>query len=303
MIDNIYQEFEDASYTKFRKDLLREKGSAFQVEFLRAVQSNASFLDFIEENVKIEKSGEKIPLCPNILTESEFRQPPVDTEEMLFNLWSGFTPRIACRTSFWANVTFHHIRAGRIQASYLVTNGNLGTNSSRIIDLQLRRQEQEKEDMARNKWIDVIVRRVLRRLGGLQEARGHRSVYVDCPFARSWWREFLVRQVSDDPNLMPKIRNVTRSNKAYWEELVVLVVSRNSILGSEKIRSSFILSLADLLARESDTPLRKAKGVKSACRAIGSIQASMELSILDESELREVTDKVVKLQHDRLPRN
>ena len=31
----------------------------------------------------------------------------------------------------------------------------------------------------------ACVRTVLRRLGGLPEVRGNRSVYVDCPFARA----------------------------------------------------------------------------------------------------------------------
>ena len=52
------------------------------------------------------------------------------------------------------------------------------------------------------KMMDRTVRAVLRRLGGLPEVRGARSVFVNCPFARAWWREHLVKQIAQgDPRL------------------------------------------------------------------------------------------------------
>lgn len=297
MSDNRYQEFEDASFTKFRKRLLTKQGSKeFQQEFLGAAQNNSKFLDFIREHVRIEGS-KVIDLCPNRLTESEFRMPPINTEVGLYNVWSSLTPRIACRTTFWANVTFRHIENDRIQASYLAASGKSDTSGSRTIDLQLRGQAGENRD----RDIDRSVRRMLRHLGGLQE-RGNRSVYVDCPFARAWWREFLVRQAvpRGNPSLMYKVQKLTRLSKDYWEKLVVLVVSRNSVLGSSGIRNSLIISLAELCDKEPDTPLGKASGLLPVCRAISSIQASRELSVLNDDELREIMNKVVIIQHSNL---
>lgn len=297
MANNSYEEFQDESFSKLRRDLLNKKGSELQLEFLKAVQSNLEFLDFIISSVKFIPGSKKITLCPTPLTESEFKQPPIDTEQNLFNAWSSITPRIACRTTFWATVTLRHIESDLIQASYLAANGKPGTNGALGIKTLLQEQGDSRDEL-----IDGRVRTILRRLGGLQEARGNRSVYVDCPFARAWWREHLVRQVAKvDHALMRKVREVLRLNKAYWENLVMLVVSRNSVLGSHRIRSSFILSLAELLEREPNTPLGKVAGLRSACQAIGSIQASRELSILDDDELREITDNVVMTQHENLP--
>ena len=298
MVHNSYEEFQDESFSKLRRDLLKKKGSKLQLELLKAVQSNLGFLDFIMSSLEFTPGSKTITLLPTPLTESEFKQPPTDTEQSLFNAWLSITPRIACRTTFWATVTLRHIESGLIQASYLAASGKPDSNGARDIKTLLKGQGDR-----RNELVDRRVRTILRRLGGLQEARGNRSVYVDCPFARAWWREHLVRQVSrGDHVLMRKVREVLRLNKAYWENLVMLVVSRNSVLGSHRIRSSFILSLAELLERKPNTPLGKGAGLRSACQAIGSIQASRELSILDDDALREITDNVVKTQHDNLPR-
>ena len=287
------QEFDDAALSRFRRRLLRTKGGPEQREFLRAVRNDEEFLRVILTQVKIRGTSEP-KLCPERLTESEFKQPPANTETDLYSAWSSLTPRIACRTTFWANVTIRHIENGRIRASYLAANGGPGAGGAERIDRVL----QENGESAA-KPIDACVRTVLRRLGGLPEARGNRSVYVDCPFARAWWRERLVSEVSQgDPDRADMVREVTRVNQTYWEELVVLVVSRNSILGSRAIRDTFILSLADLLERKPKTPLRLAKRLRSACRMVGFIQASRELSVLDQSELRALMDDVVRLQHE-----
>ena len=289
-----YQEFDDAAFSRFRRSLLRNKGGGEQREFLKAVLDDEEFLRVIRSAVVTQGSCEPV-LCPDRLTESEFKQPPANTEADLYRAWSSLTPRVACRTTFWANLTCRHIENGRIRAAYLAANGGTGAGGAERIERVLGGKGESAV-----KLIDNCARTVLRRLGGLPEARGNKSVYVDCPLARAWWRERLVSEVSKgDPDCAEDIREVTRVNQAYWEELVVLVVSRNSVLGSHEVRDTFILSLADLMNRERNTPLRIAKNLRAACRMIGTIQASRELSVLDEGELRKLMDDVVRLHHDR----
>ena len=292
MTGEAYQEFDDAALTRFRRRLLRTKGGPKQREFLRTVRNNEKFLRYIRNSVTTQ--GSRVPtLCPERLTESEFKQPPANTESDLYTAWSSLTPRIACRTTFWANLTFRHIEEGRIRGSFLAADGGPGASGVERIDRALHA-----EGESATKQIDRCVRTVLRRLGGLPEARGNRSVYVDCPFARAWWRERLVIEVSDgDQEQAEKVREVTRVNQTYWEELVVLVVSRNSVLGSRAIRDAFVLSLADLFERAPRTPLRKYSCLRAACRMVGAIQASRELSVLDEAELHTLMNEVVQLQH------
>ena len=288
-----YQEFDDAAFSRFRRRLLRNKGGSEQREFLQAVRDDEEFLRVIRSAVVTQGLAEPA-LCPDRLTESEFKQPPANTEAVLYDAWSSLTPRVACRTTFWANLTCCHIENGRIHATYLAANGGPGAGGAERIDRVL-----DGEGESADKPIDYCVRTVFRRLGGLPEARGNKSVYVDCPLARAWWRERLVSEVSKgDPVCAEDVREVTRVNQAFWEELVVLVVSRNSVLGSHEVRDTFILSLADLMTRERSTPLRIAKNLRAACRMIGTIQASRELSVLDEGEIRVLMDDVVRFQHE-----
>ena len=293
MTGDNFREFDDASFTRFRRKLLRKKGAPEQRGFLQVVRDDEEFLRVVRNSVGTDGSRDPY-LCPNVLTESEFKQPPASTEADLYRVWLSLTPRVACRTTFWANLTCYHIENGRIRATYLAANGISGATGAERIDRVLK---DESESAA--KPIDDCVRTVLRRLGGLPD-RGNRSVYADCPFARAWWRERLVNEVSiGDADLADDIREVTRVNQTYWEELVVLVVSRNSVLGSHEVRNTFIRSLADLFVRENETPLRKAKKLRAACRMIGTIQASRELSVLEEGELRALMDDVVQSQHEK----
>lgn len=289
-----WREFDDAALSRFRRKLLRTRGGPEQRDFLNAVRDDGEFLRVVRSEV-ITKGSEDLLLCPDALTESEFKQPPATTEAGLYGAWSNLTPRIACRTTFWANLTCCHIESGRIHATYLAANGGPGAGGAERIDRVLH----EEGDNAANQ-IDRCVRTVFRRLGGLPEARGNKSVYVDCPLARAWWRERLVNEVSrGEPDCAEDVRDVTRVNQTYWEELVVLVVSRNSVLGAQEVRDEFIRSLADLMVNEPQTPMRIARNLRAACRMVGAIQASRELSVLEEGELRTLMDEVVWLQHGR----
>ena len=289
-----YREFDDAGFSRFRRNLLQIRGGPTQRDFLSAVRDDGEFLRVVRSEV-ITQGSEDLVLYPEALTESEFKQPPATTEAGLYGAWLNLTPRVACRTTFWANLTCRHIENGRIHATFLAANGGPGAGGAERIDRVL----QGNGDNAATQ-IDRCVRTVFRRLGGLPEARGNKSVYVDCPLARAWWRERLVDEVSrGDPDCADDVREVTRVNQTYWEELVVLVVSRNSVLGSQEVRDEFIRSLADLMANEAHTPMRIARNLRAACRMVGAIQASRELSVLDEGELRTLMDEVVQLHHDR----
>lgn len=288
-----YKEFKDADYTKFRFSLLHTKGGARQRDFLNATRSAEEFLEFVRTGLATEGAREP-PLCPERLTEEEFKFPPVSTEKGLYSVWKDLTPGIACRATFWANLTCRHIEEGKIDAIYLAGKSGANASGAERIDHVL----QDDRETAANQ-IDLCVRAVLRRLSGLP-GRGNRSVYVDCPFARAWWRGRLVADISQgDKDRADIVWAVVRVNQTFWETLVNPVVSRNSVLGSHEVRNAFIVSLADLMAKEPETPLRNHKNLQLASRKIGIIQASRELSVLDEGEVRDIMADIVKLQHEQ----
>ena len=287
MFDN-YIEFKDTDYTKLRRDLLRTKGSDKQRLFLAAVRERTSFCRYLRDSLE-ETGAKRVPLVALPLTDNEYKAPPPDTEERLYRAWSALTPRVACRTTFWAHLTCRHVEAGRIEPVYLASNGNPSACGAERIDRVLSGTGEKA-----SKPIDDSVRTVLRRLGGIPEARGNRTVYVDCPFARAWWREYLVRQIAgDDESLARDIRRVFRVSQFYWEKIVDRIVSRNSTFGSMEVRNALVLRLARVL-RDPESRMRTVKNLEQVCREVSAQQGIRELSVLSEAELGEVLDPILQ---------
>ena len=237
-----YEEFEDASYTELRQNLLRSKGSEYQREFLSVLRSSSEFPDWIRGRVKIEQ-GESLPILEEPLTESEFKEPPKSTEEWIFDAWESISPADAARVTFWGFMSLRHVEEGRIKSFYLAANGGALTGGLERID-RILKEGNEKE-------VDSIVRAALRRMSGLPEARGNRSVYVNCPFARAWWRGYLACEVRETSGAeLTNVVKVLTVSQSYWEGLINLVVSRNSVLGDAKVRTALIWALSDLINDE-----------------------------------------------------
>ena len=282
-----FKELSDSDYTRLRKKLLRERGSEHQREFLRVVRQTDDFLKVLSALPTVG-STEAVVL-PHPLTESEFKDPPPDAEHMLYSAWSGVSPAVACRSTFWAHVTLEHIRNGRIESVYLAANGGNLPGGAERIDFAL-----EDKTTKAAQSVDACVRTVLRRLGGLPEVRGNRSVYVDCPFARAWWRERMVEQASSgDEELAAHVRSVIRIHQTYWEKLVDRIVFRNSTFGSINIRNAFVRALAQFIQSNPETELMKTNGLQRLCRRASAYQGNRELSILSDSELDALMGTIV----------
>lgn len=287
-VSGAVKELTDADYTRLRRSLLQEKGSDRQREFLEKVRDSSQFLDYASDLLSTVGSLE-LDLAPYPMTESEFKDPPADTERELYMSWSTLTPSVACRSTFWACLTLEHIRQGHIQSVYLAANGGNLPGGAERIDFVLNDESSQGPQR-----IDSCVRSVLRRLGGLPEIRGNRSVYVDCPFARAWWRERMVEQVArGDDEVAAQVRAVIRISQTYWEKLVDRIVFRNSTFGSANIRNAFLRAIAQLVGRDPKSELRNASALQRICRRATVYQGSRELSILDDDELDELMQAVV----------
>ena len=282
-----FMELSDTDYSKFRKELLRVKGSDRQKQFLTTVRDTAAFLDRVSS---IPTDGAIDPaLAPEQMTESEYKDPPASTEQALYTSWSALTPAVACRSTFWAKLTIEHIRAGRIQSVYLAANGGNLPGGAERIDFVLADATGQGP-----KRIDDCVRTVLRRLGGLPEVRGNRSVYVDCPFARAWWRERMVSQAANgNAQMATVVGAVIRTNQTYWEKLIDRIVFRNSTFGSENIRNAFLRALAQFVQSNPTSELTSSLGLQRLCRRAATYQGSRELSILSVSELDALMGEIV----------
>ena len=281
------KELVDTEYTKFRKDLLRNKGSEQQKLFLRNVLIDNEFLGMVADvGVTGVVDSELIPAA---LTENEYRDPPSCTEKALYDAWSELTPAVACRTTFWALMTIKHIEAGKIQSKFLASVGGNVSGGAERIDMVL-----DERRPVPPKAVDECVRAVFRRLGGLPEVRGNRSVFVDCPFARAWWRERMIRQAAmGREDLEAGIRAILRTNQTYWEKFIDRIVFRNSTFGSDNIRGALLRALAMFVHDDTSTDLRTPNGLQRLCRRTTTYQGARELSFLNDKELDELMEEIV----------
>ena len=78
-------------------------------------------------------------------------------------------------------------------------------------------------------------------------------------------------------------------NQQYWEDRVTFVVSRNSVFGSVNVRNVLIQTVAD----DPRSRLCTSEGLRRVCRTVSAIQASRELSVMPEDEVRTIMRNVV----------
>ncbi len=275
-----FEEFEDASYTSLRRILIKSKGSDQQREFLSILRSSSDYTEWVRSRVKTE-SGEELPILEENLTEAEFKEPPRSTERQIFEFWKEIPPASACRVTFWGFMTLRHIEEGRIQSSFLATDNKAASGGLERIERVLKAGS-EKE-------IDATVRTALRRMGGLPEARGNKSVYVNCSFARAWWRRYVANEVRENTSaVLGDVIKVLGSSPQYWENPIIFVVSRNSIVGDVKVRTALIWALSEFVNEEERRHLFQANRLGTILRLIGIRSALQELGVFPIEELKEL---------------
>lgn len=285
----MYVELSDAHYTEFRKKLLSNSTAdeklEFQREFLGKLKEGEVFCSWFRGQVQ-STEGKNFPVSEEVLTEHEYKDPPLDTEAMLYESWRDLPIAVACRSAFWGEVTISHIESGRIDSSFLAANGGNGQGGLKRIEKALKAEDAEA--------INTCVLTALRRLSGIQENRGNRSVYVDCPFGRAWWRMRLCEEIQaevsgvDSGYSSEEIMEIFRISPTYWENFVTMMVSRNSIVGDKKARDALVLTLIDLIDEESTKGIFQAKKLEKLCRVLGVRAAWQEYGVMEIQELKSV---------------
>ena len=288
-----FKELDEPQYLHFQKFLLEEKGGDIQRDFLGALRDNDDFISLFGDH-GVEFIGEtELPLFDEALTERSFFQPTVGQESRMYELWIDVPPRIASRVSFWAAVTLNHLKLGRIpEASWLAADRGSSFESG-----------EERMDRALSfagdkglREVDSCVRTVFRRMSGLPTARGNRSVFVNPTFGRGWWRERILRRVSERNDVeqdQVALYEVVRRSPQYWENLVTMIVSRGSVFGSTDVQDALINSLAKHLAEHPETPLRSATALNTALRRFSNVAAAQELGVLEFGEICGIIDELI----------
>lgn len=289
MTDSVWKTLDGGAYGRFSVELLREKGGDAQVQFLQCISQRDEFLATMDGIPTV--GDRKVDAIKGKFTEDQFKTPTPSTEKDIYDQWDSLTPAIASKTSFWAYVTLEHVRSEAIQPTYLATNGVAGQSGAERIDRALNRTGDNP-----SKAIDDCVRTVFRQLGGLPQARGNKSVFVDCPFARAWWRERLFRRAENTTGISrSEIGRPLRETKAHWEAFVKTMVSRNPILGMNLIQDVLASSLGSFARKMFDVSgkMPTSSQIERICQRLCFVGASQELGILDLAELQSIINNLV----------
>lgn len=255
------------------EDLRRQK----QKEFAElAMDSNVGrFVDYFKFHCKtepLERNGISCPERP--FTEAEFSDPPQDTEQTVFKALRNLPQRLACSPAFWASYHLGIIESDIIKPSYMA-KGQIGKSGQGRIEKALGSYGK--------KPLDDCVRTILRRMGGLPEARGSVSVFQDCRTARAWWRGFFAdevcRELGTDED---KVWKALRTNQV-WEQLTGYVVQKLTVLGDTRIRIPLIAYVAD-----TDPVPNDRETIQNILNRIGQRTAYQMMGVLSPRENLEI---------------
>jgi hypothetical protein len=171
------------------------------------------FLKYLDRNLlKDEGSiikGEHVSLNHGF-TEAEFRFPPKDTQQKIWDTFAEIGRENMILCGFWGNIIIDMIKNDRIKPNYLASNLN-GVNETGIYMLDIAINSNN------GKKIDYCVRRVLRSMGCPPEGRGKRIIFNDFYLGKAYWRWNWAKKMSNEiPLSFEEILN-TLDEKGYTE--------------------------------------------------------------------------------------
>ncbi|CAC9573916.1 hypothetical protein [uncultured Gammaproteobacteria bacterium] len=192
-----YKKIDESAWNNFGKNLLNNKGSDEQIEFLQACRNGKDdFLNYLNEkllnNKEVIIKGETV-FFDHKFTEAEFRFPPIDTQEIIWNVFGKITRENMGSCGFWGYIVVQMIKYDCIKSDYLASNLN-GVNETGVYILDNAINSND------NKKIDDCTRRILRSMGN-SAPRGKRIVFNDFYLGKAYWRWNWANKMSKEISL------------------------------------------------------------------------------------------------------
>ena len=258
---------EQAQKSLLAKNGVGRRGSDEQREFIReAAQDSEAFCRRIRSWGLT--GGDVPPVTEQVIPESDFLEPPWALECAVAATWGELPVSLAARPETWTRINVEMIERGRFGSSCLASPGKGGSGRARIARA-LRGTHAEP--------VDACVRAVLRRLGGVIGDRGNRTAFIDCPFARTWWRHRYANEAFETFRLgsVEALSNLLRQ-PGRWEPLIEAMISRLTVIGDSSIRPALVQCFADADGRlPKDTwEVLHWIGRRSTVQALGALEPS-----------------------------
>lgn len=269
--------FNAERFRQFQNDAIdkRNCGGAVQREILESAKNlaGADFVHWLEQKIGSYEAdgpvvvGDAEPELPaEIFTAQMFKNLPQKTADSAWEIWRDMETDAACSSSVWGYIVSRMILHGKIKPHYCMVGSNGGKSDGLAeIDNALNAKGE-----LRKKQCDACVRAFLRRLSGLYE-RGARSVYENCPPARSWWQYKIAGQSAENTGIARD--DIIELFGDVWGVLVEKMASRLTVIGDENIRDGLIKFLigggGEYRSNKTLNALIKNIGVMAAWRGLG----------------------------------
>ena len=287
--------YNSVSLTNFRKVLIRTKGSSSQKSLLEITMNyeNHDFVSQLDKQIAFHGNGltnliegnidVALPNIPPKLSASEFIHSPETTVHNWFSTWKDLHIGDTANPSVWAYITRQMIAEGKLRPYDLMLSahdkGDEFAGKHKIENALNARGEEGQKRM------DECVRNFLRRLCGLSEARGTRSLYQDCPFARAWWQCHIAQSVKNTDEVISLFQK-----KPVWTQLSDKMAARLTVLGDENIRNGIIMFLTE----ENGVAYHEGDPLKDLLTSVGIMTTWCALGYFPPEQVKIYVAKLAK---------
>ncbi|MDE2934616.1 MAG: hypothetical protein OXS47_12235 [Chloroflexota bacterium] len=256
--------------------------AARQADLIDAVKAgSASFAGYLGEALELDPGSLGAPPLPRKIDPSEFRDPPLQLESDLFDMWSSeLHARAAAQPLLWTRWHLQWIREGqfgeRLDEAFL---GTLANGSE-------------------EKTTEAATRNLLRRLGGLPHVRGKVSVLNDCPLSRAWWRGRVALDAAtqcEGAFDAPTAHRVLHSSNDAWARLVGDSVRRITVVNHSGLRAALIHQYRTASRDSAPVP---AQELQTAVRLLARNGPALVFGALSWEELLDQAATALALARD-----
>lgn len=250
-----------------------KRGDKNQREFIDFASNDSKDLYKLLRNKLTIDSGDTPPIPQSPLCESEFIDPPWSTELIISQTWDNIPLHKAARPETWTRINLELISKNLICSSFLAARSKGESGCDRIAAaLQLNDSEA----------IDSCVRSIFRRLGGLIPDRANRTVFLDCPIGKAWWRHYYAIEAHKHFNQFSVKKMSDSLRPSYiWQTLIESMISRLTIIGDSSIRPAIVCVFAEGLVNSK-------LEVEELFRWIGQRCTVQALGMLDPIEIHQM---------------
>jgi len=257
-----------------------------RVESIKLLESALNKDAFLEYILLYFKESELLDLIDfsnfkEKLSENEFQQQhPKYHYELLWNTLSSqnFTSINATNPLYWLSITYQAIKNGVIKPYYLAYEKKNKEGKTNIIEaLKLSQKGNDK------KLFDIC-RAILRHMFGSIQERGKKGIYQDIPFAITWWRIYLAKEINKSTQIdEKKIYEYFDINSTNYNELIMRMSSKLTIIADKNIRDGFFKYLMDnnITNTKDFKQIIQKIGIESSWRSMGSLSIDENKKIIE----------------------